>query len=79
MTKKVAVFIGSTNVPLSLVENVEFKEMLYEFDKRYELSGRKKIGTELNAIVVELQQKIFSILEKARKINVCIDIWTKKV
>ena len=47
ITKKMAIFIGSSNVALSLVENVEFRELIYELDLRYQVPSRFKIGKDL--------------------------------
>ena len=41
ITKKLAVFIGTSNVATSLVDNLEFRELLLELDKQYVPPGRK--------------------------------------
>lgn len=48
ITKKLAIFIGSTNTAYSMLENLEFKDFLHTMDSRYtvlggQLSGRKLI------------------------------------
>ena len=42
ITRQMAIFIGSNNVPLSLVENEEFKRLVSVLDSRYEVPGRTK-------------------------------------
>ena len=37
ITKKLAVCIGSTNAPLSLVDCEEFRDLLSEMDRRYDI------------------------------------------
>ena len=71
-------FIGTTNVATSLVDNTEFREMLFELDRKYEPPGRKKIQREIDDISTELQSKITTILHSSNRINLCADIWTKK-
>ena len=37
ITQKLALFVGTTNMRLSLVDNLEFRELVSELDKRYKL------------------------------------------
>ena len=78
MTKKLAVFIGATNVPLNLVEKAEFRNLLTELDCRYPVPGRAKISKEIDKIVTDLKGKIVSFLQSSRRVNICADIWSKK-
>ena len=48
-----AVFIGSCNVPNSIVENAEFKSLIQVLDSRYPLPGRRLIGKELDSLIHE--------------------------
>uniref|UniRef100_A0A1X7U4J1 BED-type domain-containing protein n=1 Tax=Amphimedon queenslandica TaxID=400682 RepID=A0A1X7U4J1_AMPQE len=78
ITTKLAIFVGSTNVgALSLVENQEFRDLLLALDKRYQVPSRKKISKEIDAVCVSMKTNIQSLLDKARKINLCVDIWSK--
>ena len=76
--KKLAIFIGSTNVPNSIVENLEFKDLLHAMDSRLIVPGRSVVGKELDKVPTELKAKIGSYLLEANKMSVCIDIWSKK-
>ena len=78
ITKKLAVFIGTSNVATSLVDNLEFRELLLELDKQYNPPGRKGLSKEIEGIAYELKAKINSVLQSASRINLCADIWTKK-
>lgn len=51
ITKHVAIFIGSSNVPNSIVENAEFKSLIEVLDSRYPLPGRTLIGKELDKVL----------------------------
>ena len=73
-----AIFIGSSNVALSLVENVEFQELIHELDPRYQVPGRFKIGKDLDLIYSKLKRDFAESLNLAEKISLCTDIWSKK-
>ena len=70
-------YVGSTNVALSLVENQEFRDLLLTLDKRYQVPSRKKISKEIDAVCVRMKTNIQSLPDKARKISLCVDIWSK--
>ena len=44
ITKMLAIFVGATNVPSSLIECPEFHDLLKELDKHYDIPGRKRLG-----------------------------------
>ena len=50
ITKKLAVFIGGTNAPLSLVDCPELIELLKELDPRYNIPHRKKLSREIDQV-----------------------------
>ena len=76
--KKLAIFIGSTNVPNSIVENLEFKDLLFTMDSRFVVPGRSVVGKELDKVLIELKAKIGSYLLEANKVSICVDMWSKK-
>ena len=78
ITKKLAIFVGASNVALSLVENVEFLELIHELDPRYHVPGRFKIGKELDLIYSKLRRDLTESLNSAERISLCADIWSKK-
>uniref|UniRef100_A0A1X7VBL9 DUF659 domain-containing protein n=1 Tax=Amphimedon queenslandica TaxID=400682 RepID=A0A1X7VBL9_AMPQE len=78
ITKQMAIFIGFNNVPLSLVENDEFIRLVSVLHYQYEVSGRTKMGKDISCVTSKLKTIFFSILEKARLITICTDIWTKR-
>ena len=78
ITKKLAVFVGASNVPISLVENVEFQVLLCELDPRYQVPGRFKIAKELDTIYSNLKKDLRESLSSAKRIALCADIWFKK-
>ena len=76
--KKLAIFVGSTNVPNSIVENLEFKDLLHTMDNRFVVPGRSVVGKELDKVLIELKAKIGSFLLEANKMSICVDIRSKK-
>ena len=50
ITHRLAVFVGASNVALSLVDNVEFRELLVELDLRYKVPHRKKLDSEIQCV-----------------------------
>lgn len=78
ITKKLAIFIGSTNTAYNMVENLEFKDFVHTMDRRYTVPGRAAIRNEIEKVVIELKAKIGSFLQESKKISICADIWSKK-
>lgn len=77
ITKKLAIFIGATSVPISLVDNEEFRELLQEMDRKYKVPHRKVISQEISKIYSHLKEKIQCLLKEALTISICADIWSK--
>ena len=78
ITKKLALFVGSTSVPLSLVECPEFQELLHEMDKQYKIPLRYKLGKEIDKLYGELKAKLSEVINNARRISICCDVWSKQ-
>ena len=78
ITKRLAIFVGATNMPNSLVENPEFRALLNACDPRYHVPGRTAISKEIDIILSEVKDKIQDSFSSASKINLCADIWTKR-
>ena len=53
-----AIFIGSTNVPISLVENMEFQSLLEAIDPRYPVPGRTLIAKEIDKVLFVMKTNI---------------------
>ena len=78
ITKELAILIGSTNIPLHLVEHYRFKCFVQALNQRYKVPSRTKVSSEINRVIVDMKMAISSYISKARSINLCTDIWTKK-
>ena len=78
LTRKLALYVGGTNVPNSIVENVIFKSLLEAFDPRYLIPGRTRIGKEIDKVMSDMKERIEVFLSQSQKISLCADIWTKK-
>lgn len=75
VTKKLAIFVGATNVPLNLVERAEFHDLLTELDCRYPVPCRARISKEIDKLVIDLKAKIAALFHSSQFINICADIW----
>ena len=67
VTRKLAIFVGSSNVANTIVENYEFVDLLEALDPRYPVPGRTALSKELNCVLIELKAKITTHLESANK------------
>ena len=76
--RKLALFVGSTNVPLCVVDCPEFRDLLTEMDCQYNIPYRKKLGQEIDQVYSDLQHNIFLVLEQTKRISICCDIWSKQ-
>ena len=78
ITKKLAIFVGSSNVSYNIVENLEFRDLLATLDNRYSTPSRTLIVKEVQKVLIELKARIGTFLQEARKISICADVWSKK-
>ena len=78
ITRKLAIFVGSTNVPNSLVTKPEFCDLLTTADPHYIAPGRTALSGEINKVLFDLKANIGLYLHDARKVSITADIWSKK-
>ena len=78
ITRKLAIFVGTTNVPNSIVENLAFKDLLHTADPRYLVPSRTVISKELENVYIELKAKMSCFIQEANKIGLTADVWSKK-
>ena len=78
ITKKPAIFVGSSNVPYNIVENLEFRDLLATLDNRYSTPSSTLIVKEVQKVLIELKARIGTFLHEARKISICADVRSKK-
>ena len=74
ITRQLAIFIGGTNVPNSIVENKAFKSFV---KSRYPVPSRALISKESDKVLITLKQNIQAMMSQARKVALCADIWSK--
>ena len=70
-------FIGSTNISNSIVENEEFWLLVKVLDSRYPMPGRTLIGKELDKVLATLKHNMEGFLSEARRVSLCGDIWSE--
>ena len=78
ITKRLAVFVGATNTPNSIVENSEFQRFMESLDPRYPIPSRTLLNKELDKVMFDLKATIQTYMSMARKISLCTDIWSKR-
>ena len=78
ITRKLAVFVGATNAPISVVDASEFRDFMKEMNAQYDIPGRKKVAKEIEKVYIELKHTISLVLQNAKRINFCCDIWSKQ-
>ena len=78
ITWKLAIFVGTSNVPNSLVENLEFCDLLNNADPRYTPPSRTVISKEIEKVLIKMKAKIGCYLEHAKKVSLAADVWSKK-
>lgn len=78
LSKKLALFIGCTNLPIRLVENDKLRGLIAALDPRYEVPGRTLANKHLDALMEELKGSIQQHLLAAQRISLCADVWSKK-
>lgn len=78
ITRKLAVFVGSSNVANRVVETAEFRDLLHVLDSRYKVPGRAVITREVEKILIEIKARASTFLQEASKVSICADIWSKR-
>lgn len=71
-------FVLSTSVPYRIVLEPSFRKLLNVADKRYEMPWRKRLGKISLHRYQLLQAELLERLDKAKRISICVDIWSKQ-
>ncbi len=71
-------FFASTLQPAHLADSPEFKALLSSFEPRFQPPGSKALNRQLEMLVKNLKATMIRKLHLARKVTVCLDIWTTK-
>ena len=73
ITQKLAIFIASSSVPNSIVENEEFRSLILTLDPQYQVPSRTLISVEIDRVLLDLKEKIQLYLMDAQKVSRCVD------
>ena len=76
--RELAICVGATSMPNSIVTNQHFRSLVQTLDPQYNMPSRTRLGVLIDKTVVHMKTNIQAVLQGARKINFCADIWTKK-
>ena len=79
ITRKLAMYVASNNVAISVVENEDFISLIGALDSRYGLPGRTALNKETDKLVLEMNEKVIlaSILVKQKQC-ICVLISGQK-
>ena len=69
-------FIVANMLPLSLVENAEFGELMRFLEPNYKVPVRKTVQTRLDSMKGELAKKVQGEMESAPAVHLTTDLWT---
>jgi hypothetical protein len=58
LDEAVAIFIGATNTPYSIVDNEHFRIMLGSFDPTYRIPGHDRLASVVNNVITKMKLKI---------------------
>ena len=78
ITRKMAMFIATSNVPNAVVENAEFRLLMETLDPRYQTPSRARMAKEMDLLMADMKGRIKVFLDSAQKVSACTDIWTKR-
>lgn len=78
IARKLAMYVASNNVAISVVENEDFISLIGALDSRYSLPVRTVLNKEIEKPVLVIIEKVSKCIGEARTVHLCVDIWTKK-
>ena len=71
-----SIWIGSSSLPINIVDDENMLLWLKTFDPQATLPGRDKMRRLVNELADKIRAYIMERLEKSRRVNVSSDIWT---
>ena len=71
-----SIWIGSSSLPINIVDDENMLIWLKTFDPQATLPGRNKMRRLVNELADKIRAYIMERLEKSRRVNVSSDIWT---
>lgn len=79
LNRKVGVFIAKDLRPLSIVDNLHFREFVRELDPRYSLPTRKYFSEKvIPQLYSEVKDKIIAELKETESVALTTDSWTSR-
>lgn len=78
VTRKLAKAFVANSLATNLVENADFRDVLTELDKQYDPPSSHLLLKEEDAMFALMKNSISNHLEKASKVAITADIWTKR-
>ena len=78
VTKKLAVTIATSCLPVNIVSNQAFKEFIAELNTSAQVPAKDKMRKEVNLIWNDVREAIGKALKAARRVSITTDVWTTK-
>lgn len=78
VTRKIALTIATSTLPVNIVSNNAFKDLIEELNPHARIPAKDKTRKEVNQIWCEVRELIVKALGAARKVSITTDIWTSK-
>ena len=75
--KKYAYWLGASGLPISAItEDSNFKDFITEINPDVKLPSRGKVMKDCSSLSEEVQARMKSAFENAKKVSVTVDIWS---
>lgn len=71
--------IVSCGLPLSIVDNEQFKKFVHDLDPKFVLPSRDSINSKhLPRLLIQMEEKVKKTVEGAASLSLTVDIWTDR-
>jgi len=76
--RSLALLPGATATPSRFIETPEFHHFCDSMDPKFVVPGAAKIESMQQALYMEQKKQLRDLLYEARKLTLCLDLWTTK-
>ena len=79
ITDELVSFIAGDLIPLSIVENPRFRNLIFKLDPQYQIPSRKHLSTKLlTEKSIEIHEQLMKKLEQVKSIALTTDLWSNR-
>jgi hypothetical protein len=76
INKRMTYWLGGSTVPVSVVEDREFRAFVKELNPDAKVPGRSKVMKDIGRLSKEVTVKIRNAIKDARRVSFTVDIWS---